>query len=248
MKLLSFSLSGDFAAFRDPSVTSNQTVYYIPSKSSIIGILGAMIGIERDTRLTELYGSDFLDLFKNTKIGIRYNNPYPRKITFFTNHRSLKEPKMKPFKTELVENPNYVIYVTTNEEYSEKIKKSIENNRFVYSPYLGHVYCPAIINDLKMFDTKIVDDPTDKETSTVILDESESYKYNFQLRIEPTADDSKVIIERHIHHFFNSDNRFDRRVLKHWIPVNSKYIIDRDSQRDLSYFASINENELVCLF
>lgn len=247
MKIISFSLSGNFAAFKDPSVTTNQTVYYIPSKSAIIGIIGAMIGVKRSSMLSGLYGPEYLDLFKATKIGLKYDS-VPRKITFFTNHRSLKEPKTKPFKTELVENPNYRIYVYTNDDYYEKIKKSIETNRFVYSPYLGHVYCPAIIKDLKIHRGEIESETEDKVTSSVILDESETYKYDFTLRLNATTDDSKIMIERHLHHFFNSGNTFDSRVLKHWIPVSSTFLIERDSQRELSYFVSLNDKQLVCLF
>ena len=52
--------------------------------------------------------------------------------------------------------------------YYEKIKKSIEENNFKYSPYLGHVYCPAIIQDLKIHDANVIDDAQkDKVTSSL---------------------------------------------------------------------------------
>ena len=63
MRLISFDLSGEFAEFSDPSVTSNQIVYFIPSKSAVIGIIGAIIGIKRaSTGPAEWYNDDFLDL------------------------------------------------------------------------------------------------------------------------------------------------------------------------------------------
>lgn len=74
MRLLTFRLSGNFAAFRDPSVTSNQTVYYIPSKSALIGLIGAMLGIERSNSLDEIYGLQYLDLFSVTRIGIKFES------------------------------------------------------------------------------------------------------------------------------------------------------------------------------
>ena len=103
-------MSGSFAAFRDPSVTSNQTVYYIPSKSAVVGILGAMIGIKRSDQLGDIYSQEYLDFFKQTSIGIQLES-IPKKVVYFTNHRSLKKAKTKPFKTEVVENPRYTIYV-----------------------------------------------------------------------------------------------------------------------------------------
>ena len=89
-QIISFGLEGDFAAFRDPSVTTNQLVYFIPSKSSIIGMLGAIIGISRSNSLLETYNDKYTNLFANTSIGIKVKK-LSNKITFFTNHRVTKE-------------------------------------------------------------------------------------------------------------------------------------------------------------
>lgn len=245
MKVLSFQISGPFAAFRDPSVTSNQTVYYIPSKSSVIGILGAMIGIERDNTLGEMYGRNYLDMLAQTKIGIRMLN-HPKKITLFTNHRSLKEPKTKPFKTEILENPCYEFFVSTNETYLKQLKRSIEHKQFVYSPYLGHAYCPATISELNMMDLP-EKDPKNQDTDCVILDESETYRDDFAPRLEQVDDNkSTVIIERHLHHFM-AENKLERRVLKHWIPINSRYEIKRIPKPELSMFVQ-HDGKVICMY
>lgn len=248
MKLISFRISGAFAAFRDPSVTSNQTVYYIPSKSAVVGILGAMIGIKRSESLGEIYSKEFQEFFKNTKIGIQFEseNPKkdPKKVTFFTNHRSLKEPKTKPFKTELLENPQYIIYVITDDENHKKLSNAIKNNKFMFSPYLGHVYCQAKISDFKEIDAEEIN-PEGEKTQCVVLDESETYNCDFYLKPEMLS--GSIIIERHIHHFFNKD-KFDGRVLKHWIPTkNSEFEIKRISETTLSTFYKIGDC-VVCMY
>ena len=245
MKLISFRISGAFAAFRDPSVTSNQTVYYIPSKSAVVGILGAMIGVKRSDSLGEIYSEEYKEFFKNTKIGIQFESE-PRKVTFFTNHRSLKEPKTKPFKTELVENPKYTIYVITDDENSKKLSNAIKKNEFIFSPYLGHAYCQAAVSDYEEIDAQEIDSK-DKKTQCVVLDESETYNSDFELRWIQSSQDESVIIERHIHHFFN-DEKFDGRVLKHWIPVNkSELKIKEDRARRISKFYKI-ESHVVCMY
>jgi CRISPR-associated protein Cas5h len=206
LKILSFRLSGDFSAFRDPSVTSNQTVYYVPSKSAVIGLLGAMIGIQRDDNsLGVLYGKRYVDFFSKTKIGIRYESE-PRKITYFTNHRSFEKATMKPFKKELVEKPQYRIFVLISNEHKEfnDLQKSISENRFVYSPCLGHAYCPAVVSEPKIDPTEEVN-PADEITTCTILDESDGYKADFTFKILPVAgrrQESSVSIERHLHHFY----------------------------------------------
>jgi len=245
LKLITFRISGAFATFRDPSVTTNQTVYYIPSKSAVVGILGAMIGVNRSDTLGEIYGEEYQKFFKNTKIGIQFES-IPNKVSFFTNHRSLKEPKTKPFKTEVLENPRYTIYVSTDDESSKKLSTALKKNEFKFSPYLGHAYCPATISEFKEVDAEKVSNTTGKMTKCVVLDESETYNPNFKFKWEATKEGS-VIIERHIHHYFK-DEKFDGRVLKHWIPTeNSVFEIKTNSKRDLSDFYKIGEY-VVCIY
>ena len=248
MKLLSFTLSGSFAAFRDPSVSANQTVYFIPSKSAIIGLLGAILGVKRGHGLETLYSLEYLELFKRTNIGIQLCND-PKKITMFTNHISLKESKTKPFKTELLELPKYVIYIESSNDYMEKMIKNISENYCVFSPYLGHAYCPARIDNLNIYSTKIVLDPTGIPTKCVILDESDFTNNPYSLRIRPAEDiNHKMIIERHLHHFFK-DGIFTRRVLKHWIPIGGSKWIMTEYQKDRRYSTFIEvDGEIICLY
>ena len=245
MKLISFRISGSFAAFRDPSVTTNQTVYYIPSKSAVVGILGAMIGIKRSNNLGDIYSEEYREFFKNTVIGMQFESD-PKKVTFFTNHRSLKQAKTKPFKTEVVENPRYTIYVNTDDYHSQKLSDAIQKNEFVYSPYFGHAYCPASVFDAKQINAQEIDS-TGENTQCVILDESETYNPNFELKLEQISNEGSVIIERHVHHFFN-EGEFDGRVLKHWIPTkDSVFEIRRDSARSLSKFYKIGDH-VICMY
>jgi len=247
VKLLSFEINGAFGAFRDPSVTSNQTVYFIPSKSAVIGILGAMIGIPRGHSLDQLYSQQYLDLFSKTKIGIQMKSE-PRKVTIFTNHRSLKEPKTKPFKTELTDSPSYRFHVLTDERYFSKLESVISSHRFVFTPYLGHAYCPATISNLEIYDA-VETDPRNKETSCVILDESETFNESFSFRITPAegSESARIIIERHMHHY-TQDNELKRTILKHWIPVtSSRYVIIRDDKRGLSVFVKA-QDQVICMY
>lgn len=246
MKLISLRVSGAFAAFRDPSVTSNQTVYFIPSKSAVIGMLGAIIGVQRSSNLDETYGKSYVEFFKETRIGLQLETEKPRKVVFFTNHRSLKEAKTKPYKTELFENPKYKIYVKTEESYFTKLEKAMKNNDFVYSPYFGHVYCPATVSDSEILESELVD-PEGETTKCVVLDESETYNPGFDLRLRGATNESSVIIERHLHHYFDNGS-LDKRVMKHWIPINdSEFEINVHSGGKLSEFAKIDKH-VVCLY
>ena len=245
-EILSFNITGSFASFRDPSVTSNQLVYYIPSKTAVVGILGALIGVKRSNTLGALYEEEYLDFFSKLKIGIVLENN-PKKITYFTNYRSLKKAKTKPVKKEILEAPEYRFFVyCTDDVIFTKIKDTIVTNSFSFMPYLGHAYCPAKISNLTLHNATQIDDPTGHTTDGVILDESTSNE-NQQLELIADHDDSILIVERHLHHFFEGDE-FKSRVYKHWIPVDATSCeITHFDNQSLSEFYKIKK-KVYCLY
>ena len=243
--IISFDVTGDFASFRDPSVTSNQIIYYIPSKSAIVGLVGAIIGVRRGNTLDELYSKEYLDFFSKIKVGIKLCNN-PKKIIYFTNYRSLKAPKTKPVKKEILENPEYVIYLQAEDAILEKVEAAIKNNKYEFTPYLGHAYCIARISNLQKYVGKLLTNISDSVTNCVILDESNSNN-NTSFKFKVKTGDSKIIIERHLHHFFEKSN-FTKSVLKHWIPLNSSEMqIKLLRENKLSDFYEINE-KVYCLY
>jgi CRISPR-associated protein Cas5h len=255
LSIVSFDLEGDFAAFRDPSVTTNQTVTVIPSKSALIGLLGALLGVKRSNSFDSLYSEGYLDLLEKTAIGIQVRSQVA-KYTFFTNHRSLKEDKTKPYKTELLINPKYTIYVKSTDEINSALLDRLKDNQFVFSPMLGHAYCPARIPRFKEIPHVKEIDPEGKRVSTVILDEVvESKVHNSGLTFGDVRDSPfKVIVERHLYHYAVDDS-LKRLVLRHYIPVpkddkNSVLkIAEYDSPLSLTKFYSVEGSEqALCLF
>jgi len=220
LSIVSFDLEGDFAAFRDPSVTTNQTVTIIPSKSAVIGLIGALLGIRRSNSIfDDIYCESYIDLLKKTAIGIKVRSQ-PVKWTFFTNHRSLKEAKTKPFKTELLVAPRYTIFVKSTNEVNQSLLERLKDNNFVFSPTLGHSYCPARIPNFHKIDNVKEVKPSDRLVSTVFLDEAvESKGGNSGVKFDETDGlPARVFVERHLHHYFKGD-WLKRIVLRHFIPV-----------------------------
>ncbi|MCL1965830.1 MAG: CRISPR-associated protein Cas5 [Candidatus Bathyarchaeota archaeon] len=255
MSIVSFDLEGDFAAFRDPTVTTNQTVKVIPSKSALIGLLGALIGIKRTNSFESLYNQDYINLLEHTAVGIQVNSPVSR-CTFFTNHRSLIKGKTKPYKTELLINPKYTIYVKSTKEVNQTLLDRLNDNKFVFSPMLGHAYCPARIPQFReLLDVKEVK-PDDQLVSTVLLDEVMELKNKYtKIKFEKSPSfPAKVLVERHLHHYVVADS-LKRAVLRHYIPVpeNGKHsvldIVTYDSPLSLTKFYSVdNSDHVLCLF
>ena len=245
-KIISFDITGQFASFRDPSVTSNQTVYYIPSKTAVVGILGAMTGITRTNKLGELYSKEYKKFFAEIQIGVQLLNN-PKKITYFTNYRSLKEAKTKPVKKEVLEKPMYRIYVKSSTSILDSIERVILNNTYHFSPYLGHAYCPATVTNLKKYEAEKMDVIDDEETECVVLDEAENYNENFKLSLQIKFDEGSAMIERHLHHFIK-EGQLEKRVLKHWIPIESSPCkIEQLEKNTLSEFYKIDQ-KVYCIY
>lgn len=236
-------------------MTTNQTVTVIPSKSALIGLLGALLGVKRTNTFDSLYSEEYLDLLNKTSVGIQVRSQIA-KCTFFTNHRSLKEDKTKPYKTELLVDPRYTIYVKSTEEINQALLNSLKDNQFVFSPLLGHAYCPARISKFReLLGVKEVE-PEDQLVSTVILDEVvESKSSTSGLQFDDASGfPAKVMVERHLHHYI-AEGLLKRVVLRHYIPVpengkNSVLAIDTyDSPLSLTKFYSVDSSDqALCLF
>ena len=247
-EIISFEVTGPYASFRDPSITSNQSVYYIPSKTAIVGLLGAIIGIKRDNNLGDLYQEEYLEFFSKVQVGLKVEGN-PKKIIYFTNYRSLNPNKneMKPVKKEILEKPRYRFFVSADNDILQKISVAIKTNTYSFSPYLGHAYCPAEIRDFKNYNAEPIENVSDKQTDCVILDESDS-NFNDRFDIElDTSDDAILVVERHLHHFFQAGT-LKSKVLKHWIPLDSTLCkIEELQHPTLSRFYQIDD-KVYCLY
>ena len=112
-------------------------------------MLGALIGVERDyIRPEEWYSVPFCELLSETRTGLSLES-YPLKFTYFSNNVSLESSKKKPFKRDVLLKPKYKLYVKTSEAYREQIMQVLDTRHFAYSPYLGHAYCHARIENCK---------------------------------------------------------------------------------------------------
>lgn len=256
LKLYSFSLTAKFGIFPDPTITTNKVTYYLPNKTQIIGLLGAIIGIKRGIEENNLYSKEFVNFLNSTKIGIKMEN-LPEKMVFFTNHISLKKRGAKPFKTELLINPKLKIYFTTSEKYENEIKDRISDGinkitkkGYYYTPYLGNAYCLANLNNLKY-------EGSDTEYKKLNKENLEGGYFNINsIFIQPAEDieyyeikDKSLIMEYHLLHILNSD-KLNVKVVKYYAPYPQKSAISvqiQDYNEGICEFYQHN-SELLCLF
>ena len=219
-KVLAFTARGRFAAHRDPSVTTHQLVYYAPPKSAVVGMVGAILGTPR-SETGDLYSPEYRELLSDIRIGVGMLNgsdDRPQKVLFGTNRRPLKGTgHMKPTKSEIIENPNYRIYVSGSEDTLSDIKTRIDDHNPTYPVYFGHAYCQASLGDARTdMATEIGEGETALIGSTVLKDPNG--EDDFELDGE-----QHIIVENKMVHSVR-DDVVTMRSMPHMIPLRGTTI------------------------
>jgi CRISPR-associated protein Cas5h len=162
MKAISFEISGKTAIFKKPDVNSYAYFTYNNiHKPALLGILGAIIGLDGYTKLydenrkakEEKTGSndgfpDYYEKLKDLKVSIipmtdkEPNTGYfSKKIQTFNNsvgYASFEQGGNLIVREQWLENPKWQIMILENEtEEYKKIKEYLLNKKAVYIPYLG---------------------------------------------------------------------------------------------------------------
>ena len=138
-KVLVFDIWGDYAHFRKIETTTSPLTYSIPTGTSLLGLISAMVGLERDS---------YYEIFspENTKYAIRIINPIKKvgiNLSLIDTKKGrylwdiTKNPRtLIPF--EFLKDPRYRIYFWTKRSgIYEKLKFFLKHHQSFYTPYLG---------------------------------------------------------------------------------------------------------------
>lgn len=146
MDIVAFKLFGDYAHFSHPETIYSSLTYPVPPKTTIMGLLGAIIGED-----------DFWNL-SGLRYAVKIDKPVEKKSFCFNGIKNalgksikLEEgyqdfSQRKQFYRELICNPSYIIYLDLSElsdEQREKAKNNLKDHKTVYTPYLGINLCLA---------------------------------------------------------------------------------------------------------
>jgi CRISPR-associated protein Cas5h len=126
MKGLAFIIKGSIAHFRRPDTTATHLTYPFITPTAVKGLVGAILGI-----------SDFVT---RDKIGIELLHP----VRTVAQQMSMLGKDgggvfNRPTTIELLVNPSYRIYYTGN-EFTEDLIKFLDQEKAVYTTYLGVAY------------------------------------------------------------------------------------------------------------
>jgi CRISPR-associated protein Cas5h len=147
-ELLIFDISGEYGHFRKYNTTTSPLTYSIPTRTAIAGILGAILGMEREIRdgvypegaepVQEFFSKERSDMavqimrpVKKENIGFNLINT---KMSFY----DLTRAGRTQIEFELVKDVYYRIYLAMEDNVKfEELSERIENKRHHFTPYLG---------------------------------------------------------------------------------------------------------------
>ncbi len=147
-ELLIFDIRGEYGHFRKYNTTTSPLTYSIPTRTAIAGILGAILGMEREIRdgvypegaepVQEFFSKDRSDVavqiirpVKKENIGFNLINT---KMSFY----DLTKAGRTQIEFELVKDVHYRIYLAMEEKAKfEELSERISHKRHHFTPYLG---------------------------------------------------------------------------------------------------------------
>lgn len=142
-----FDTFSEYGHFRKFNTTTSPLSYSVPAPTALIGLLGAILGIERENdkkKVTE--GNESLrDAFtpKNTRMGIRILNKV-EKVNIAFNLLDTGSPQSffnitnrTQIEYELLKNPSFRIYFDWQHPRRSELIDRIKLKQFHFNPYLG---------------------------------------------------------------------------------------------------------------
>lgn len=136
-EILVFDIWGDYAHYKKIFATTSAVSYCLPTKTSIYGYIGAIIGLEKNE-------NKYLSSFQPGEclIGIQIINPI-KMARINTNLRSVMgrmapNDNRKPTMIEYVYKPRYRIYIRhTNTDIIDLLSEQLKSHKSVYTPSMG---------------------------------------------------------------------------------------------------------------
>lgn len=140
LELLIFDIEGKMAHFRKVYSNSSSLSYIVPPRTTIIGIIAAVLGKERDTYYKEFNKN-------NCDIALRINKKNEKiiqsvnylRITSSNHFRRYEEHTQVPFEILVSEDKvSFRIYFHhKNPDIMKELLRRIKERRYVYPPYMG---------------------------------------------------------------------------------------------------------------
>ncbi len=195
MEVLVFDIWGDFGHFKKFYTTSSPLTFSIPPPTSVFGMIGAILGLDKNVYLKHINANtsniaiQIIKPVKKTRITLNY-------IDTKANFTKIKNRTQ--IRTEFLKNPHYRIYINLKDEsLFKELKNKINEGKTFYTLSLGLANLIANFRYVGLYQIRPLKDSN--YVNTVILNENierieivEGKRY-FKERIPLDMDENRVV-------------------------------------------------------
>ncbi len=148
-KCLIFDIWGDYAHFRKFYTTSSPITLPFPPKTTIIGLISAIIGLDKDVYLKHFPKENYivaLEICSPIKtvfimenwVDVKKWDPKSQAKEILEGKRKIRKLAHTQIRVEWVKDPKYRIYFYhKDQDLQSKLKHHLENHTSFYTPTLG---------------------------------------------------------------------------------------------------------------
>jgi CRISPR-associated protein Cas5 subtype I-B len=143
MKAFQFMAEGNWGHFKKPETNNNPLTHDLITKTAVIGLIGAVLGVERQ-EMKKL----FPQLSDNLLYAVQLLSQVKKVSWGFTSRTAINPTAPgSPKYFEFLRNPAFKITLALKNDASqnefENFLAAIKNNEAIYTPVLGWHNCPA---------------------------------------------------------------------------------------------------------
>ena len=145
MKGFQLIIEGNWGHFKKPETNNNPLSHDLITKTALIGLIGAVLGVER-----EEMKSKFPQLSDNLLYGVQLLHPVKKISWGFTSKTAIRPTaEGTPKYFEFLKDPKFLVSIALLNEASidifENFKIAVKDETAEYTPILGWHNCPAIL-------------------------------------------------------------------------------------------------------
>ncbi|ANE32836.1 CRISPR-associated protein Cas5 [Campylobacter hyointestinalis] len=193
--IIAFKLTGDYAHFSHPATIYSSLTYPVPPKTTIMGLLGAVIGLDEYWELENLLYSVKINSQIRKKIFVFNGIKFALSTNFNLEEGYQNSSEKKQFYRELLCTPSYTIFLNlenVEDKFKKKIISSLREHKTAFTPYLGINFCIA---DFEFVEIKKCEKVTKSlvEVATFVLQEDFIFQPdNYDVRLTSSRMACKV--------------------------------------------------------
>ncbi len=155
-RLIVFELSGEYGHFRKFNTTTSPLTYPIPTRTALTGLLGAVMGIERETAPGRFAGLPVQELFDMHKCDLAVQLLAPvKKVNMGFNlldtgnsFFEIRKSGRTQIEFELLKNPSFRVFVRLrNSVLFDQLAERLITRSHHFTPYLGLSQFTAILQN-----------------------------------------------------------------------------------------------------